>query len=128
MSKELRKKAEKAVKAKLSLYTTAIVFSCTTAILLILSLYLPQIAVWLLLPVPAFIMILGVLYLEAFGFSFKKGASENWRDEEIAKEMARLSRQNSTPLPDLDESPASEQLELKKFEPLERMAGDEDYV
>ncbi len=128
MKDDLRKKAEKKVNAKVSLYTTAIVFSGVTAVLLILSLYLTSIAVWLLLPVPIFMMVLGVLYVEAFGLPFSGNMSEDWREEEIEREMARLSRQRDTPLPDLEYPTAAEQLELKKLETLHRVDGDEDYV
>lgn len=114
--------------AKVSLYTTAIVFSGITLVLLILSVFLTGIALWLLLPVPIFVMVLGVMYLEAFGPPFTGNRSENWREEEVEKEMARLSRQTETPLPDLHESSAAEQLELKKLETLKRTDGDEDYV
>lgn len=98
--------------------------------MLILSLYLTSIAVWLLLPVPVFMMVLGVIYVQAFGLPFSGYKSEDWREEEIEREMARLSRQRNTPLPEPEPDPptAAEQLELKKLETLHRVDGDEDYV
>ncbi|MCG8331740.1 MAG: 2TM domain-containing protein [Chitinophagales bacterium] len=129
MYNELRKKAEKRVQAKMGFYVCAIVFTFTTAILLGLSFYIPAIVFWLMLPIPVFMMVLAILYLSAFGSPSTVTLSEDWKEEEIEKEMIRLYQQKklqSLPLEDLSQS---ESLELKELERLEEKWGrDEDYV
>lgn len=128
MNKELRKKAEKKVNAKMAFYTCGVVFSCVAVILVLLSFHLPAIASWLLLPLPVLVMVMGVLYLDAFGLPFTDTPSENWREEEIEKEMKRLIRREESQNPPADNSFVPETLELKKPERLPASNGEEDYV
>ncbi len=129
MYKELRKKAKKKVEAKVAFYTCIIVFSFTTIILLMLSFYLPAISFWLRLPIPIFIMVLGILYLAAFGYNAKGALSENWQEEEIEKEMIKLYQQQKAQLPPLKELSETEILELKELERLKKKWGsEEEYV
>lgn len=129
MDKKLRKKAEKKVKAKLEFYTVAIVFFFTTIVLLMVSYAIPEITFWLMIPIPVFIMVLGVFYLSAFGLPTSRGMSEDWREEEIQKEMEKLRRQQQAQLPPTDEYVEPEELELKEMERLEeRRTRDEDFV
>lgn len=130
MDQELRKKAEQKVKAKLEFYTVAIVFFFTTIVLFLLTFALPAITFWLLLPVPIFIMVLGVLYLSTFGLPTRRGLSEDWREEEIQREMAKLYRQQQQPpLPPREEFPETDELELGEMESLEeRRDLDGDFV
>ena len=116
---ELRHQAEKKVKVKLAFLICASVFFFTTIILLTLSYYLPAVAFWLRLPIPVFMMVLGILYLTAFGLPSTNGGSENWREEEIEKEMLRLYRQNKSRLQPTAEMSPTEVLELKELEQLE---------
>ncbi|MEL6660091.1 MAG: 2TM domain-containing protein [Bacteroidota bacterium] len=118
--KELRKKAEKKVQAKMAFFICATVFFFTTIILMTLSFYLTEVAFWLRLPIPAFMLVLGVLYLVAFGVPTTNGMSENWQEEEIEKEMLRLYRQKKALQSSVggDATP-SERLELKELEQLE---------
>jgi hypothetical protein len=95
MYEEIRQKAEKKVQAKMTFYTCAIVFSFTSVLLVMLSFYLPSISFWLRLPIPAFLMVLGILYLNAFGLPSTGGLSEDWQEEEVEKEMLKLYRQKS---------------------------------
>ena len=126
---ELRRKAKKKVEAKMAFYICAIVFSFTTVLLVLLSFYLPAVAFWLRLPIPIFIMVLGILYLAAFGLPTKGTLSENWREEEIAREMIRLYRQKKAELPPEEELTETERLELKELERLEqRRYEDDDFV
>ena len=127
MYKELRKKAEKKVQAKLDFYICVVVFSVITIILLMLGVYIPSISFWLKLPIPVFIMVLGVLYLTAFGLPSGKGLSDNWREEEIEKEMLRLYRQRKSEFPPLEELSETEKLELKELERIrnQKDAGEE---
>lgn len=129
MYKDLRKKAEKKVKAKLTFYTVAIVFSFSTIILFMLRFYLPAIGFWLMLPIPAFFMVLGVLYLSAFGVPFTRTSSEDWEADEIEKEMIKRYRQEKGRLrPEADLS-ATEVLELKELEHLQqKQTREEDFV
>ncbi len=129
MYKELRKKAKKKVEAKMAFYICAIVFSFTTVLLLMLSFYLPGVSFWLRLPIPVFIMVLGILYLSAFGLPTKKGLPEDWQEEEIEKEMVKLYRQKKAQLPSLEELSDTEILELEELERLQKKwDGGEDYV
>ena len=67
MYEELRKKAEKKVEAKMGFFICGITFACTAVVLIMLSIYLPSIALWLLLPIPVMGMVLGILYILVFG-------------------------------------------------------------
>jgi hypothetical protein len=128
MDEELRKKAKKKVDAKMSFYTTLIVFSFTVVILVILTFALPKVAFWLLLPIPALVMVLGVLYLNAYGYNLNKPYTADWKEEEIQKEMLRLKMQEQQK--QQQKSPAArESLELKELERLEEKEGwEEDLV
>ncbi|MCB0631871.1 MAG: 2TM domain-containing protein [Saprospiraceae bacterium] len=129
MYKELQKKARKKVEAKMGFYICAIVFSFTTIILLMLSFYLPAIGFWLRLPIPAFIMVLVILYVTAFGLPTTGALSKDWQEEEIEKEMLKLYRQKKAQLPPLDELSETEILELKELEQLrKKWEWGEDYV
>lgn len=124
----MRERAKKKVKAEETIYTTAIIFSGTTVVLLMLGFYIPSIAIWLTLPIPLFVMILGVMYVSAFGFSFTKTMSTDWREEEIEREMARMSLEKRARERPVEEPAEPLNLELKEFETLESSANDEDYV
>ncbi|MTB52064.1 2TM domain-containing protein [Lewinella sp. W8] len=127
MDEELRKKAKKKVDAKMSFYTTLIVFTFTAVILLILTLIIPGIGFWLLLPIPALVMVLGVLYLNAFGYNLNKPYTADWKEEEIQKEMLRLRQQS--PAADAKAPAKDETMELKELETLkERANWEEDIV
>lgn len=132
MYKKLRKKAEKKVEAKMAFYTFAIIFSFISMILLIISFQLPAIRVWLMLPIPILLMVLAILYLDAFGYSTKGRLSEDWKEEEIEKEMLKLYQQRSASSIALSEEELSENdiLELKELERLQEKWGyrNEDYV
>lgn len=129
MYKELRKKAEKKVQAKMAFYICAIVFSFVTVLLLMLSFYLPAVGFWLRLPIPVFIMTLSILYLSAFGLPTTGALSEDWQEEEIEKEMIKLYRQKKTQLPPLEELSETEILELKELERLrQKRDWGEDFV
>ena len=118
--KELRKKAEKKVQAKMAFFICAVVFFFATIILMTLSYYLTEIAFWLRLPILAFMLVLGILYLVAFGLPTGNGMSENWQEEEIEKEMLRLYRRKKAMMSSVGEDATpSERLELKVLEQLE---------
>lgn len=117
---DLREKAEKRVKGKTALYIAAIVFSCASLILLMLSLYLPGIGIWLMLPIPAFLMVLGIMYVSTYGYALSTDRSTNWEAEAIEKEMTRLEG-----LPNVDQ----DELELKELErQKERQAWKDDLI
>ncbi|PHN02409.1 2TM domain-containing protein [Flavilitoribacter nigricans] len=129
MDQDLRKKAKKKVEAKMAFFICAIVFSFTTIILLMLSFYLPSVGFWLRLPIPAFVMVLAILYLSAFGLPNSGALSKEWQREEVEKEMIRLYRQKRADLPPLEEMSESEILELKEMEALhKKWDWSEDYV
>ena len=129
MYENLRKKAEKKVEAKKAFYACAIIFPTVALVLLMLSFYLPGAAFWLRLPIPILMMVLGVVYLSAFGWSANGTLSEDWEEEEIEKEMIKLYRQRKMELPPLDDLTETEILELKELERLKKKWDwNEDYV
>ena len=123
MYKELRKKAKKKMEAKMAFYICAIVFPFVAILLLMLSFYLPAVGFWLRLPIPVLIMVLGILYLFAFGLPSTGALSEDWQEEEIEKEMVKSYRQKKDQLLPLEELSETEILELKELERLEKKWG-----
>jgi len=129
MYKQIRKKAKKKVEAKKAFYILCIVFSFVSVLLMMLSYAIPSIAYWLTLPIPIFLMILGIVYLSAFGLPWRGELSEDWEEEEIEKEMIKLYRKKRTQLPPIEELSEAEVLELKELERIKQKWGwDEDYV
>ena len=113
----------------MAFYICTIVFSFTAVVLLMLSFYLPGAAFWLRLPIPVFIMVLGILYLTAFGLPSTGALSVDWQEAEIEKEMIKLYREKKAQLPPLDELSETEILELKELERLrQKRDRDEDFV
>ena len=119
MYKELRELAEKKVQAKMTFYITAIVFAFVSVILLMIGSYLPVVAFWLKLPIPVFIMVLAILYIQAFGFPNSDALSEDWQEEEIEKEMIRLYQERKSLLPPAEDLSEEQTLELKELYRLE---------
>lgn len=112
--------------------TTAITFLGISIVLVLLNFYLPPIAFWLLLPLPIFAMILGIMYIKTYGYNFFGTPSLDWEEREIEKEMYRLAQERgrfeeSNPSNDLSEE---DHLELKELDRLQRKWGtrDEDFV
>lgn len=129
MNKELRKKAKKKVEAKMAFYICAIVFTFVTVLLLMLSFYLPGAGFWLRLPIPVFVMVLIILYLSAFGLPATGALSKDWQEEEIEKEMIKLSQQKKAQIPPPEELSETDILELKELERLKKKWDwGEDYV
>lgn len=126
MYKELEKQAKQKVEAKKAFFILSIVFSAATIILLMLSFYLPGAAFWLRLPIPAFLMVLGVLYLTAFGLPATDGTSKDWEEQELKKEMIKLYRQNKDQFAQEEPLTESEKLELKELERLKKESDLED--
>ena len=126
----MRKKAKKNVQNKLAFYICAIVFFFVSILLLMLSSYLPSVGFWLRLPIPIFVMVLGILYLVAFGVP-SAGAilSDDWQEEEIEKEIIKIYRRKKAQLPPPEEMSETEVLELKELERLEeKWDWDDGYV
>ena len=129
MYKELRKKAKKKVEAKMAFFVCAIIFPCVAVLLLMLSFYLPAAGFWLRLPIPILIMVLGILYLSAFGLPTTGALSEDWQEKEIEKEMIKLYRQKKAEFPPQEQLSENEILELKELERLKKKWDrEEDYV
>lgn len=128
MDDDLTRKAAKKVAKKLAFYQCVVVFSTVSIVLLMLSAYLPSIAFWLLIPIPIFLMIIGLTFVDAYGLPVNGKLSEDWEAEAIEAEVAKMRRQR--PVID-DEAPLSQadQLELKELERLqEKWTVPEDYV
>jgi len=129
MEKELREKAEKKVQAKITFYQCLIIFSGVAVVLLILSFYLTNAAFWLRIPIPVLLMVLGVLFFDAFGIPTANGLSDNWEEEELEKEMNRLRKLKKVEAPQLDDLSETDILELKELERLQnKWDVGEDYV
>ena len=129
MYKELRNEAKKKVQIKMAFFICVIVFSFASVLLLMLSFYLPSVGFWLRLPIPVFIMVLGILYLFAFGLPYSGVLSGNWQEEEIEREMLKLYRKKKAELPPVEQLSETEVLELKELERLEKKWDtDEDFV
>lgn len=128
MYEDLRKEAEKKVQAKMAFYICAIVFALTSVVLMMMSFYLPAVGFWLVLPIPVFIMVLGIIYITAFGLPTGKSSSQDWKEEEIDKEMRRLYRQKKLQQSPMNNLTKAEKLELKELERAEKAWREEDYV
>lgn len=129
MYKELRKKAEEKVEDKKAFYICAIIFPSISIVLLMLSFYLPGASFWLRLPIPILMMVLGVVYISAFGWSSSGTIAEDWQEEEIEKEIVKRYQQKKAQLPPLEELSDKELLELKELERLKKKWDwDEGYV
>lgn len=116
MYKDLRQQAEKKVQAKTAFYICATVFFFVSIVLLMLSYSIPSISAWLRLPIPIFAMVIGILYIYTFGFPGSDTDSEDWREDEIEKEMVKLLRQRKDDLNLVEESDEEDNLELKAIE------------
>ena len=125
MYNNLRKKAKRKVEAKAAFYVSAIVFSFVTVVLLMLGFYMPSISFWLMLPIPIFVMVLSILAFMAFGIPTADGFSEDWKEEEIEKEMLRLYRRRRQHL-EMDDLSDEEILELRELEKLHKKWSDDD--
>ena len=120
MHDDIRKKAEEKVDAKLGFYITAIVFTFAAFILITLSFYLPNAAIWLRLPIPVFMMVLSIMYLAIFGLPSSREFSDDWREDEVIREMINLYRKERGDLPPPDFYEDEEFFELKEIEKMER--------
>ncbi|HKK77027.1 MAG TPA: 2TM domain-containing protein [Saprospiraceae bacterium] len=129
MDEKLRNKAEKKVDAKMAFYICAVVFFFISTFLVILSFYLGAGKFWLRLPILVFAMVLGILYLQAFGFPFSSYSTKDWREEEIQREMQKLRRPEEAWFPGEEELSEADILELKELRRLkEKWGGDEEFV
>lgn len=128
MHEELRKKAEEKVKAKMIFYTTSVVFAGTAVVLFIIMLAIPPIAFWLLIPFPALAMVLGVMYLSAFGYPGTNAEAEDWEEEEVEKEMEKLLLRRKQKQTTVTLDSDAEALELKELERVEQLPNEEDLV
>jgi hypothetical protein len=130
MYEKLRERAKKKVEAKVAFYICCIVFTFVTIVLLMLTYFLPGIGKWLMLPIPIFIMVLCILYISAFGLPITGEGSEDWKEEEIERELLRLYRRKKAQLPPLEELSEEERLELKEIREIQKKWDyrDEDFV
>lgn len=127
MDKELRKKAEERVEAKTNFITTAFIFLGVSVVLGLLSFYLPSISFWLLLPLPVFAMVLGVMYVMTYGYNFTGPPSLDWKEREIEKEMYRLAQSHGEgDAAYSDDLTEEDRLELKELSRLQRKWGPRD--
>ena len=129
MYRELLKKAKIKVETKKIFYICAIVFPFVSILLITLSFQIPKASFWVRLPIPFFIMVLGILYLYVFGWPSADVLSEDWQEKEIEKEMIKRYRQEKNQLPPLEELSERDFLELKELKQLKKKQDwDEEYV
>lgn len=125
MDEDIRAKAEKKIEARMTFYTAALVFAAVAIVLVILSFAIPSIAFWVLIPLPVLLMVLGVVYLNAFGYPGTNPDAEDWREEEIEKEVRKLERRRASGRPTDAEHIDTGGLELKELERMERPSEDD---
>ncbi len=129
MEDELLKKAEGRVQARVFFYRCAVVFSFIAFALVMISLYHPSGAAWLI-PIPVLVMILALIFPSAYGLPTMKGLSDNWEEEQTAQEMNKLRQRKKVQLPPLEDLSETEILELKELERLQDKwdSGEGGYV
>lgn len=129
MYKDIRKKAEKKVKAKKGFYITATIFVAISIILFVISLTVhnPFAAFWIRFPILILVLVLCIIYVSIFGLSFNALFNQkDWEEEQIEKEMSRLYRQRRNALPPGEELQEEDHLELKELERLKKKWYDYD--
>jgi len=129
MYEELEKKAKKKVEAKMDFYILAFIFAAISVLLLVISYYIGGPAgFWIRLPIIVFGLILAVMYPAIFGLPSGL-LSEDWKEDEIEKEMARLYRERGGAIDTESELSEEDRLELKELERLKKKWDwGEDYV
>ena len=127
---EIREKAKKKVEEKKGFYIVAFIFGSLSLILLILSFNLPYPAsFWVAFPIPIFAMVLGIMYLSIFGVPGSNLLSQEWEEEELAREINRQYRKQKLNLPTDPDLSEEDHLELRELERLKRKWEDpEDFV
>ena len=120
MYEELEKKAKKKVETKMAFYILAFIFAAISVLLLVISFYIGGGAgFWIRLPIIVFGLLLAVMYAAIFGLP-SGILSEDWKAEEIEKEMARLYRENGGPMASEETLSEDDKLELKELERLKK--------
>ena len=122
MSNKLQNQAKKRVQAKMAFYVSAIVFGFVSIIMLMLGWYMPSVSFWLSIPILAFIMVLAILYVNAFGLPFTDYRTANWEDEEIQREMDRMLEAYKASKSPNNQHTSSDHLELKELDQLKNKA------
>lgn len=117
LREELLEEAKKKVEAKKTLSTLAVVFAFSSAILMILSFFIPAAAFWLRLPILIMVLLLGFLYLMLLVIPFELFSKER-EEEEIAKELKKLYKNKPSALPAAEDLSDEDRLELKELERL----------
>ena len=121
MHEEIRRKAKKRVEAKKGFYIVALIFAAISLILYVVSATVPPEAVfWIRFPILILGLVLGIIYLAIFGFPGSKILSQDWQEEEMEKEMARLYREKQSALPSAEDLTEEDRLELKELERLKQ--------
>ena len=114
---EIQEKAEKRIEAKRNLLTLGVVFAFASAVLMIVSFYVPSAEHWIRLPIPIMALLLGFLYVVTIGIPYEMLSSQ-WREDEIEKERYRRSRRSPMALPPAEELTEEDRLELRELERL----------
>jgi uncharacterized membrane protein len=130
MIPDIREKAETNVAKRKGFYIVSSIFASISIILFTISLnFYGAIEYWIRFPILILALILGIIYVSMFGFSFQNFLNDDWEEEEIEKEMARLYRKKRKALPPPEDLTQTDRLELKEFERLkEKWEDPEDYV
>lgn len=121
MYEDLRKEAKKKVEAKMGFYITAISFVVVSIILFVVSYIVGEgAAFWLRFSILCMGLILGMLYLIIFGFPVSGILSDEWQEDEMEREVAKLYRKKLLDLPPDNKLSEADQLELKELERLKK--------
>ncbi|MEM1218366.1 MAG: 2TM domain-containing protein [Bacteroidota bacterium] len=114
---EILEKAEKRIEAKKSLLTLGVIFAFASAILMIVSFYVPAAEHWIRLPIPIMALLLGFLYVVTIGIPYEM-LSNQWREDEIEKERNKHAHRKPIALPSAEELTEEDRLELRELERL----------
>ena len=117
MEQEIQEKAQKRVEAKQNILVLAVIFGFASAVLMIVSFYIPSAEHWIRLPIPIMALLLGFLYVLTVGIPFDM-LTNQWQEEELEKEMFKLSRRKPRALPPAEELTEEDRLELRELERL----------
>jgi hypothetical protein len=126
MYDELEKKAKKKVEDKVGFFITAAVFGFISIILAVIWLATGA-SMWVLFPILVMALILGIVYISMFGMPFTGTYGQEWQEEEIEREIAKMYYRRRRYLPPPEELSEEDRLELEELERLKEKWDYEDY-
>ena len=125
--KEIRRRAERKVRAKKGFYITGTVYLSVAVILFVLSLtFSLNTAFWVLFPIIPLAVALFIHYVAVFGFPGSEIGSRDWEVDEVDNELRRLYARGDYNIEEDEELSNNDKLELRELERLkQKWEGDE---